>query len=78
MPTPLSVKKPFRQAHDQQLRAEFLRLQQQLAEAQNTIDEQSRVVELAKELLLYAPSKLSKLDDAIMELHGGEWRRRAS
>ncbi len=49
-------------------------LQLHLAEAQNKIEEQARVVELAKELLLSVPSKLSKLDDAIMELHGGEWR----
>lgn len=66
---------PRSQAHGQQLQAEVQRLSQQLAEAQNKIEEQARVVEAAKELLLHMPSMLGELDDAIMELHGGEWRQ---
>ncbi|QDT73393.1 hypothetical protein [Lacipirellula limnantheis] len=72
MPISLSVMNPDHRSNDEQLRSEVQCLRRQLAEAQNKIVEQARVVELAKELLQFR-SKLSRLDDAILELDGSEW-----
>ena len=74
MPTPLIATKLQYGIREQELQADIQCLRKQLAEAQSTIEDQARIVEFAKELLLSVPLRLSKLDDAIMELHGGGWR----